>query len=441
VLSSTKIILVASAVSLGLLIAPAPARAAEPTVDDLKNQLAQLQSRLDALEKNQTAASADVARTVQEIVRDAEKRSVLLQTSGDFTAGHDGKAFILRSSDGNFVLRPGIEFQFRNVTNYRDENPDDGESDLQNGFEVRRLRLRFDGNLFTPKLTYLFRWDTSRTSGGLSLLDSQVQYQLSENWAIKVGQYKESVFHEKDVSFKDQLAVDRTLVDSLIGGNVTDRVQGIALIYGGNDKTPIRIETDFNDGANSKNTDFQDGPTNFGSGLRAEYKLAGKWFDYKDFTARQTKQDLLVFGAGAQFTESGDTDSTLATVDAQFETPTGWSLYGALHGRFLDDAGESSFDWGAIAQAGYSINPRWEPFVRYDIISLDDNASGESAYNEFAIGVTRYLGENGSAGNRAKITVDVLYLPDGAPSNQTGIGVLASDEAEFVLRTQLQLIL
>ncbi|MEA2735975.1 MAG: hypothetical protein QOE14_2426, partial [Humisphaera sp.] len=134
-------------------------------------------------------------------------------------------------------------------------------------------------------------------------------------------------------------------------------------------------------------------------------------------------------------------DTTLTTVDAQFKTPTGWSLYGALHGRFLDDAGESSFDWGAIAQVAYSINPRWEPFVRYDIISLDDNAGGESAYNEFAIGVTRYLGENGSAGNRAKITVDVLYLPDGAPSNQTGIGVLASDEAEFVLRTQLQLIL
>ena len=33
------------------------------------------------------------------------------------------------------------------------------------------------------------------------------------------------------------------------------------------------------------------------------------------------------------------------------------------------------------------------------------------------------------------------YLPEGAPADATGTGVLASDEAEFVLRAQFQLFL
>ena len=272
---------------------------------------------------------------------------------------------------------PGHRVPVPQCHELRDRGPGHGDEEFENGFEARRLRLRFDGNLFSPKFTYFFRWDASRSNGNVALLDAQVQYQLTDNWAVKAGQFKESVFHEKDVSFKDLLTVDRTLVDALLGGNVTDRVQGVALIYGGNEKTPIRVEADFNDGANSKNTDFQDAAANFGGGLRAEYKLAGKWADYKDFTARQTKEELLVIGGGAQFTESGDSNITFTTVDAQYESPAGWSLYGALHGNFSDDAGVSTFDWGAVAQLGYAIDPKWEPFVRYDIVSLEDAAGGD----------------------------------------------------------------
>jgi hypothetical protein len=41
----------------------------------------------------------------------------------------------------------------------------------------------------------------------------------------------------------------------------------------------------------------------------------------------------------------------------------------------------------------------------------------------------------------APFTIDLIYLPDGAPSNQTGTGVLSSTEEEFAFRAQFQLLL
>src|SRR5690606_27318260 len=55
------------------------------------------------------------------------------------------------------------------------------------------------------------------------------------------------------------------------------------------------------------------------------------------------------------------------------------------------------------------------------------------------VGVNYYLGPDGSYLHRAKFTVDVVYLPDGLPNNQTGLGYLASDDEQFVLRGQFQL--
>jgi hypothetical protein len=416
----------------------ASAAAAEPTVQELKKQIAQLESRLETLEAKQAATNEDVARTVQEIVKDAEKRSVFLATNSEITAGYD-KGFFIRSSDGNFELRPGLLMQFRNITNVITGDDDD----IQNGFELRRLRPRIDGNAFTKDFIYSIVLDTPRNGGNLALLDAWGQYRVAPTWAVKFGQFRNSWVHEGDTPDANQLTVERSLVDAILAGSQTDRVQGVSLIYGGIDATPMRAEVTFDDGDNSKNTDFQDINSSYGASIRGEYKLAGKWADYRDFSARGTKENLLVVGAGANWNDgSADSPDILrTTVDVQYETASRWNFYAELNGNVIDDAGDSSFDWGGLLQAGYAIDQRWEPFARYDVVVLDDNAGGNDAFNEFTIGVGYYLGPDGSYGTRAKVTVDLLYLPDGAPSNQTGVGVLASDDAEFVFRTQLQLVL
>ena len=53
--------------------------------------------------------------------------------------------------------------------------------------------------------------------------------------------------------------------------------------------------------------------------------------------------------------------------------------------------------------------------------------------------MNHYLGERGRLGYRAKFTLDLTYLPDGAPADATGLGILASEGEEWVLRGQFQL--
>jgi hypothetical protein len=86
------------------------------------------------------------------------------------------------------------------------------------------------------------------------------------------------------------------------------------------------------------------------------------------------------------------------------------------------------------------LNRQWEVFGRYDVTFLDEDfVTGEDTFHEFTVGVNYYLGQNGSAGHRAKLTVDVVYLPNGSPSDQTGLGILAGTEDQFVLRGQFQI--
>lgn len=434
---SKNVIRIAALAALG-----STAYAQDPSYEELKQQVQALQTRLDQVESRTTTLSAQqVDATVERVLSDAHKRSQLLQAGGGITAGYD-RGFFIKSEDGNYSFRPGVLFQFRGVTNHRT----DGDDDTQSGFEVRRIRPRFDGNFLTPDLTYSFVLDANRSDGVVSILDAWAQYRLAPQWAVKFGQFRESWYHEGDVPDSNQLAVERSLVDSILGGSRVDRVQGVSLIYGGGKDDALRVEVTGHDGANSKNTDFQDTASgNFGAGARVEYKFKGDWANYRDFSARGNKEELLIAGAGIDWTQAGDSDIYRTTADVQWENTSGLGLYGALNGvctNVPSGDGEHRFDWGALVQAGYSLNPSWEIFGRYDVVALDDDyVTGEDLFNEFTVGVNWFLGKDGAAGHRAKITLDVLYLPDGAPSNQTGVGVLSNEGDEIVLRGQFQLVI
>ncbi|HVT88576.1 MAG TPA: hypothetical protein VHD56_06975, partial [Tepidisphaeraceae bacterium] len=56
--------------------------AAEPTYDELKQQLDQLKSRLDQLETRQAVSAQEVDKTVERVLQDANHRSQLLQAEG-----------------------------------------------------------------------------------------------------------------------------------------------------------------------------------------------------------------------------------------------------------------------------------------------------------------------------------------------------------------------
>jgi hypothetical protein len=468
--------MVAGALGATLAGGAAVARAAEPTTADLQSQLQQLQEKvrdLEASRQNTATTQAQQAQapaiqqqeqkdgtsaTIGSVLNDAERRSQFMQLD-NWTAGHEGGDdghFEIRSSDGNFTLVPSVLFQFRSVLNFRSEVPPSLDDEWQWGFEIARAKLELAGHVFSPKWTYDIRWasgENNRTraesSSQLILENAYVQYQCQPAWAFRGGQWKDNVFHEENVYAGHLLAVDRSLVNEIIGGGNTDYVQGVAAIYdkGG----PFRAEVSLHDGAGSRNTDFTDVNTNFGFSGRAEYALMGDYTGYDTMSARRNdganRHDMLVLGGGADWTQAGDTNVIFHTIDAQWEPGgiRGLAAYGAFLGRFVqngqaaDGSADDFYDIGFVVQGAYMLNNRWEVFGRYSFTELDSDevaAGQENNFNEITIGLNYYL-----HGQSAKFTIDASWLPNGCPSDIASVDYLASTDDEFVVRAQFQLLL
>jgi hypothetical protein len=430
------------------------ALAAEPTRDELAEEIRQLKARIEQLEAKQPTTgptAADVDRIVRDVVADANRRSQLLMQEGGTTAGFDLERtkFYIRSADGSFLFMPGLLFQARNTTNITTGDDDD----VQNGFEIRRMRFYFVGNAFTPDLTYRFQWEAGSNGGGVFLQDAFVRYRFADQWAVQAGQFYDEYSHEQSMLDPFMLAADRSLINALIGGGQTERVQGVMLLYDDHERWAARGA--LHDGANSDNTDWTEAggggafigvtDTNFGAFGRLEYFFSGTRQAYETFTALGTTEDLLVAGAGADFTQGGDSNALFHLVDLQYENTSGTAAYLALHGLWRDIGADSPvpageyYDWGVLVQAAHLFTRSCELFVRYDYTQIDDDslaAGAEDQFHEFTIGGNYYYRKH-----NVKLTIDFTYLPNGVPINLPALGFLASDDDEFVIRAQFQLFI
>ena len=484
----------------GVLGLCSTAGAAEPTKQELIEQLQALQAKVEQLEARQAqtqpasqsqpsspqVAADDEDATVGSVLKDAELRSQpsMLQSEG-FTAGYTNGRFIIQDASGNFVINPNVQLQARYVGNYRSSDAafggDDGDKVVQDGFEMRRVKFGVDGNLFGRDFTYRFQWATNRNSGNLVLEDAWVRMALSrvlgegaDEYAVRFGQFKDPWNHEELTSSRRQLAVERSLLNATIGGVLTDRIQGVGLIWDdGPDRSPLRAEFGYSDGPNTDNTNFTNssglpaaypGEQGVQWGLfgRVEYLARGNWKQYDDFTALGNTQDLLAFGLGASYAEAGPADILFHTADVQYESDR-LGFYAAYVGLYHEPQGDipgsdvdpdtdgdqllpvrggHAYEWGYLVQAGYMLDKRWEVFGRYDQVFVSDNrlpdGSGES-FPEITIGVNHYLN-----GHAAKFTLDGVWVPDGVPpGDYSGLGLLDpdGDEQQFAVRAQFQLLL
>src|SRR5690606_21746796 len=130
---------------------------------------------------------------------------------------------------------------------------------FDNGFEIRRAKFGAEGHAFSKDLGYKFVWATNRSGGSVFLEDALISYQLSPEWKVFGGQFKDPVHHEELVSSTRQLAVDRSIVNEVLGGGATDRIQGVGVAY---QRGALAAQAVFHDGINSDNTNFLDSPTN-----------------------------------------------------------------------------------------------------------------------------------------------------------------------------------
>jgi hypothetical protein len=427
---------------------------------DLQQQVADLRARIAALQSAHAGESRHTQAVLEDVLRDAQRRSAILAGEAPAGAGYDG-GFFIRS--GAFELRPSIAALFRHTATWADAAGARGEDVTESGFEIRRIDLKLGGTAFSPDLEYAIIWKTPREGGRPVLDEAFILWRPGGGpWGFKLGQFDDNVYQEFNVGFKRQLAAEKSLLNEVMMEGCFDIVQGAALVYGAADK-PVRLDVALHDGALSMNTPYFDSPSDvavrehFGLSGRAEWKLAGQWKDYRDFSARDAREDLLVLGIGADITQGIFADAggagtggnrTFAALDVQWELARPKiGIFGAVvcdHTSFHGPE-EDRLNWGALVQAGWAIDRRWEVFLRYDIMFLDDEflpAGAEDVFHEITTGVTYFLSPDGSFGHRAKLTFDIGYLPTGSPVRATGLGIFqAGDEPMLYARAQLLLVL
>lgn len=471
----------AAAVGMGASAALADQPTTQPVAqEDLQSEVQLLKAQVAALQAKDQKNDADEALEIKQVLADADANSDAV------TAGYANRRFFIKSADGNFLLQPWIHIQVRYSAAVRQDGKGDNTAqDVQHGFELRRARFGFDGNLFTPDLTYFINWATYRENsnvnvteagatvgtanvpiGGLPVLEEAWgKYNLHDTpYYVKVGQMHDPLDHENIIGSKYR--DPEASLQGDIFGNTDTFTQAATFIY--DPKESFRFEGGPTDGIRAANTNFEGFPTtgidyDGGVAARAEYKVEGNWADYGQLTSLNDQKELLVFGAGADYSYGGDFDTLSHTLDVQYANPNGWFGYVSYFGRYTDhnpgipsgapvstsyassspQKGEDTYEPSIVAQGSYLINYRIEPYVRYEYMHLAGTAipSGETFVqnnvSEISAGVHYYF-----YGHNVKVTAQVMYLPTGIPINDDSSDVLISnDRGEIIVITQLQLLI
>ena len=155
---------VPAAAVLAFALGAAWAAGAEPEQQKLIDEIKVLRERVEQLETAQrphppldrSPAGGDGDAAADAVLRDAGRRgSPALLASEGFTAGYSKGKFLIQDAAGNFLLRTQLHFMPRFAANHRQNAGGGTGDDFQTGFEIRRLTLGFDGNVFSPNATYL----------------------------------------------------------------------------------------------------------------------------------------------------------------------------------------------------------------------------------------------------------------------------------------------
>ena len=465
------------------------ARADEPTTQpDVAAELKALRARIDQLEaqqreqeqkRRQDAQKQHEASALNSVLNDADRKSRLFD-EGALTAGYKDHRFFIQSEEGDFVWRPWLHLQLRYVGSDRQDNKPTGNDELDQGFEIRRIRFGFDGNLFGPDFTYFVNWATVRASGGATSGGQSVAIAsnnlggvpvLEEAWTkyhfhdtpffVWSGQIKDPVSHDQQISSRYFHGPERTLIgDIFLNGDAF--TEGATFIY--DPAKDFRAQAGVNHGLRSANTNFFDFPTqnafDFGVVGRAEYKVFGRWSDFGQIGAIETKEPLLVFGLGADSSQRGHATQTVAALDAYYSHPAGFSFYGQLVDRYTTHnfgiaiqsptganivapppsvANRPTNEFGVSGEVGYVFNNFIEPYGRIEYLHLAGTAAASDNWVQvYSAGVNFYF-----QGNRLKLTPQIMYLPRGIPIDDGPNDVFATKpgKGEIVGEIQLQYLL
>lgn len=523
---------------ISAMISQAELQPIQSTTDQNSRQIDDMARRLEALEKRNAELQGQVvdlvakngdqwlteerAAEVRELVKDVLADSATrtsLQSSGA-NAGWDN-GFFIASTDNRFRLEIGGLVQARWVwSQQREPYTPDGiapaaqltydQTDNRTGFDVHNVELWAQGHIISPDIQYMMKgiFSNNQTtnlrptdngqnvggslgesnSGTFTLLDAWVRVNLTDDWSIRVGQFRAPFGREFLILEQYQMAVDRSLVSLHYGMGYT---QGIELEWLSNE---ARWRFSVNDGGNDTiagegqvvgshplNSAWYAQETIWGVTTRFDWKGSGGWVQFDQFTSPDGTEPGWLWGIAmnAQGTkpneiyplDQGDPSNSSVTntwigLTTDFTMQFGGaSLFASAYYNYVQSNAAfyrssvnttESFNAGNVNALGLTLQasaylaPKWEVFTRYEYMhmtasnsgALSDQRLGNFLYDQHHVsvwttGVNYYID-----GQDLKVTADFGYgfTPIYPSASVPATGWRASESDEFVVRAQMQLL-
>ncbi|MFO0782897.1 MAG: porin [Phycisphaerales bacterium] len=512
------VLFVAGAASLAVTASAAPqpqvppdpaaqaAPQAQPSAQDVERRFQQMQEQIDTLRKqNESQAgeikqlktergenwlSAERAEQIREIMRDAlADAGTRASLEGDHaTAGYD-KNFFIQSADGNYKLAIRGQLQTRFAFTHVDPQVVAGvdQSENEYGFEIRRLKLFFQGHVVDPSWKYQIELSLERNgavSGAtqISLENAYIQKMLGDGMFVLVGQWLNQFNQEEMVSSAAQQMVERSLVNQYFAVKWVEGAQfGIQQDW-------WRGWASYNDGG--ANRDIQivqaENLTEWSLTGRVEFKLAGSWDQFATYQGWIGSDFAMMIGAGINWQRGtgvqgirntvgngtlpgapgGGEGVTLLTYTTDLNLRgSGWSVSAEFLGNAIYNFAPTPVlsgtpqSYGVVVQGGVFLVPTFETTLRYEGLWVTNgvsnattpNALNNQTLNIVTAGFNWYISKNtlkfsmdgGYAFNTVRFSSGLFGEGiSGAEWRPTLNAATAQNGApgEVVIRTQLQLL-
>lgn len=328
---------------------------------------------------------------------------------------------------------------------------EDGISNPETNFLVRRARLKFDGFAYSPKLKYKLELGLSnRDISGASeftsnapryILDAVIMWNFYENFELWVGQTKLPGNMERVISSGNLQQVDRSLLNSRF---TLDRDMGIQLRHNFNlsDKFLVREILAISQGEGRNVTTGNIGGHQYTG--RLELLPFGSFNSKGEYSGGDLKREetpkLMIAGSyninidavrnrnsqgSYMINDIGfySTNVNSLFLDAMFKY-SGFSFMAEYAQRTADDAIAKNSDGtltgdqvqignGLNLQTGYLFTNNWEVSGRYTNIELDKNIIGKNPQTQYTLGLSKYI-----VGHKLKVQTDLSYLSEDNGTNQ-----------------------
>jgi len=367
----------------GIIVAMLVATFAAPAIanDDVQARLEAAEAKLASLEAQkeptwlETRRSEETKAMVQEIMADADARTLMLADANPITVNVGGFLQTRYTYNGG------------------------GGVEANHGFSVPAARLVLSGKVYDVGYKVSGQWNDG---GDFVLKDAYGTFDLM-GMDFQFGQFKSPFMKEVLVSRTDTLAADRSIVAYTYGQG---RSQGIQL---GKDFGAINVRAAYTDGFNSAN----------GNGVKNGYALTGR-IDW-DVT------DWWNLGAAISWNDLDVTDYWTYTFDTGLDFGA-FDITAAFVG-VNQDAGDN---WATTFSGAYQLFDDLQAYVQYEY------GTTEAAGNDLSvvtIGANYWLNDN----VKWTTDIGYAFDGIGAGWNVADTGWNNSvDSGEYLVRTQIQ---